>query len=191
MLKRAIAAIALWAGFGLAHATSVVPLYLDEIIDTASVAFEGVCLENRTGRDPQTGLLATFTTFEVGEVLKGSVGSTYTIKQIGGEDKAEGRHFKIFGVPTFAPGQGYIVFLAGVSPQGFSSPIGLSQGRFEIVQDASGAKVTNGRDFHEMSQRMSAPVLPDASRTKSTAPMQRMDLGQFKQLVRDRVAAAR
>ena len=145
MLKRAIAAIALWAGFGLAHATSVVPLYLDEIIDTASVAFEGVCLENRTGRDPQTGLLATFTTFEVGEVLKGSVGSTYTIKQIGGEDKAEGRHFKIFGVPTFAPGQGYIVFLAGVSPQGFSRRPSALRWRWSLPAAAGDARGTRRR----------------------------------------------
>lgn len=193
MLKRAIALFALWATFGLAHATSVLPLYLDEIIDNAAVAFEGVCVDNKTGRDPQTGALVTLTTFQVSDVLKGSVtGSTYTIKQMGGEDKSAGLNFKVFGVPKFAPGQGYVVFLYGVSPQGFSSPVGLSQGRFEIVQDASGlAKVTNGVDFHEMTQRMPFALLPEALKQKAGGAVTRVELGQFKQLVRGHLGGAR
>ena len=193
MLRRALAAIALWATFGLAHATSVLPLYLDEIIDTSAVAFEGVCIGNKTGRDPQTGALVTFTTFQVSDVLKGSItGSTYTIKQMGGEDKSTGLVFKMHGVPTFKVGEGYVVFLYGVSAQGFSSPVGLAQGRFEIVQDAGGAaKVTNGVDFRDMTQRMPFDLLPDAMKQKADAPVTRVDLGQFKQMVRGHMGAAR
>ena len=193
MLRRALAAVALWATIGLAHATSVLPLYLDEIIDTAGVAFEGVCLDNTTGRDPQTGALVTLTTFQVSDVLKGTIaGSTYTIKQMGGEDKSTGEVFKMHGVPTFRPGEGYVVFLYGVSPQGFSSPVGLAQGRFEVVQDASGmAKVTNGVDFRDMTQRMPSALLPDVLKQKSDAPVTRVDLGQFKQMVRGHLGAVR
>jgi len=191
MLKRIIAALALWTVFGAAHATSVLPLYLDEIIDSAAVAFEGVCLENKTGRDPQTGMIVTFTTFQVGDLLKGSAGSTFTIKQIGGEDKSDGRFLRVHGVPRFIPGEGYVVFLYGVSQQGFSSPVGLSQGRFEVVQEAGMAKVGNGGDFREMVSRMPAQILPGALKEKAGASVTRLDLARFKQLVRDHMEATR
>ena len=191
MLKRIIAVLALWAAFGAAHATSVLPLSLDEIIDSAAVAFEGRCLETRTGRDPQTGMIVTFTTFQVDDLLKGSAGSTYTIKQVGGEDRTEGRVFRMQGVPTFKPGEAYVVFLYGISEKGFSSPVGLAQGRFEVVQEAQTAKVTNGRDFREMTSRMAAGDLPEVLKEKAGGSVPKLELARFKQLVRDRVGAAR
>ncbi|MBK8571012.1 MAG: hypothetical protein IPN81_14430 [Nitrosomonadales bacterium] len=56
-----------------AHAMSVLPLYLDEIINDAAIAFQGKSLENHSERDPQTNLIVTYSTFEVQEVLKGKV----------------------------------------------------------------------------------------------------------------------
>jgi hypothetical protein len=193
MLKRVIAALALWAALGAAHATSVLPLYLDEIIDSAAVAFEGVCVDNKTGRDPQTGALVTLTTFQVSDVLKGSItGLTYTMKQMGGEDKSTGQVLKMHGTPTFTPGQGYVVFLYGVSKQGFSSPVGLQQGRFEILQDANDAvSVSNGIDFRDMTQRMPLAQLPEVLKQKAGGAVTHVDLAQFKQMVRGHLGSVR
>src|ERR1700693_5674815 len=94
-----------------AHATSVVPLYLDEIVDTATTVIQGTCTGNRSERDAQTGLIVTYTTFQVNDVLKGEVAATYIIKQIGGDLRDEGVKFKVESVPKFSIGESYVVFL--------------------------------------------------------------------------------
>lgn len=173
---------------GVARATTVLPLSLDDIVGTSAVAFEGTCLENRTERDTATNLAVTYTTFAVHDVIKGDPGTTYTIKQVGGE-LPQGLAFKVRGVPTFAPGEDYVVFLAGISDKGFSSPIGLSQGRFTVHQGASGREVSNGRDFRELTDTIPDAELPPglAQRVRHAAdPVRHLGLQEFKQLARDR-----
>jgi hypothetical protein len=175
-----------------ARATTVLPLYLDEIVQKAAVAFQGTCTANRTERDPQTGMIVTYTTFQVDDALKGGVGSTYTIKQIGGELPGEAIQYKVQGVPKFNVGQGYVVFLPAASSAGFSSPVGLSQGRFLVEPDPAGPQVSNGRDFREMTARIPADQLPPAAKAKigqAPGPVRRMGLDEFKQLVRTQASA--
>ena len=176
-----------------AHATSVLPLYLDEIVGTSAVAFEGTCTGNRTERDPATNLVVTYTTFAVKDVLKGNVGATYEIKQVGGSLPGSELHFRVEGVPTFTVGQDYVVFLAGVSSAGFSSPIGLGQGRFDISTQGGVRHVGNGRDFKEMTARMRSK-LPARAQARIDAAFDRvreMDLDDFKQAVRNQAGGAR
>lgn len=170
---------------GPAGAASVRSLTLGEIIDTATVAFQGTCIGNRTERDAATDLVVTYTTFAVKDVLKGTVQATHIIKQIGGKMPAGELSFRVDGVPTFAVGEDYVVLLAGVSAAGFSSPIGLGQGKFTVLQDAAGQRVSNGRDFRDMTAGM--PVLPEATAKvlgEATAPVRQLGLDEFKQLVR-------
>ena len=174
-----------------AHATSVVPLYLDEIIDTATTVIHGTCIGNRSDRDPQTGMIVTYTTFQVQDVLKGQAGFTHIIKQIGGDLPDGSLKYKVQGVPTFKVGENYVVFLYGVSSAGFSSPVGLGQGRFNVVIDETGAQVTNGLDFKEMTSRMLPREIPQAAKSKlqQVGPVSRMGLDEFKQLIRQRSGA--
>ncbi len=188
MLKRFLAGCILGATLATAaNAASVRPLLLGEIIETAAVAFEGICIGNRTEREAGTNLVVTYTTFAVKDVLKGDVGGTHVIKQVGGKMPGNEPSYRILGVPTFAVGDSYVVFLAGVSSAGFSSPIGLSQGNFRVLPDAAGAKVVNGRDFREMTARTPSVAMPEATaRTLSAAraPVRQLGLDEFKQLVR-------
>jgi hypothetical protein len=172
-----------------ARAASVLPLYLDEIVTHAAVAFQGTCLENTVERDAATGYVVTYTTFAVSEVLKGPVGATYRIKQVGG-DLNDGRPvFTIQGVPRFAPGQEYVLFLAGVSSLGFSSPVGLWQGRFGIQRRGGVANVVSGRDFRDLTSNVPDDHVPASvlSRLRqSPSPVRELGLEDFKQLVRGR-----
>jgi hypothetical protein len=173
-----------------AHAMSVLPLYLDEIINDAAIAFQGKSLENHSERDLQTGSIVTYSTFEVQEILKGEVGATHTIKQIGG--KLEGETHRTTGVPTFTVGESYVLFLYGVSAAGFSSPVGLEQGKFNIIPVSTGFHVTNGRDFKEMTLGIPDHLVPPSALTKMRqAPglIKRLDLDEFKQLVRQQRGA--
>ncbi len=183
MLRKLFVVCALALGLvGPAVAASVRQLLLDEIIDTSAIAFEGTCTGNRTERDPLTNLVVTYTTFAVTDVIKGSVHATHTIKQIGGTMPDGEASFRVDGVPSFSVGQDYVVFLAGVSSAGFSSPIGLSQGKFTVKQQATGKTVSNGRDFREMTTRVPIDVLP-----ATDTPAHQVDLQKFKQLARSRV----
>ena len=163
-----------------AIAASVRELQLDEIVTTATVAFEGTCTGNRTERDPATSMVVTYTTFSVKDVLKGNVQATHVIKQIGGGMPDGETAFRVVGIPSFAVGEDYVVFLAGVSSAGFSSPIGLSQGKFTVRQGANGKTVTNGRNTRELTTRM-----PNAGVPLSAEPTVHFDLEEFKQLARD------
>ena len=173
-----------------ANASSVVPMYLDQLIDDSAVAFEGVWTGNRTERDPATGFIVTYTTFDVRDALKGAVGSRYVIKQVGGTLPG-GPQYRVEGVPSFTPGNDYVVFLAGVSSSGFSSPLGLEQGRFKVTVTPGGSRVGNGRDFKAMAGRMSSHLPPAERARLERAPgaVRDMDLESFKQSVRNHLAA--
>ncbi len=179
--------LALLLAAGAASAASVRPLDLNEIIDTAAVAFEGTCVSNWSEREAKTNLVVTYTTFAVKDTLKGDARGTYVIKQIGGTMPAGQLSFRVYGVPTFVVGEDYVVFIAGVSAAGFSSPIGLEQGSFKVLKDEAGPKVTNGRDFREMTAGMPSAALPEATAkalSVAQGPVRRLDLDEFKQLVR-------
>ncbi len=187
MLKQFIVACALALALaGSAGAASVRQLLLDEIIDTSAVAFQGTCTANRTEREAKTNLIVTYTTFDVNDVLKGKLNATHTIKQIGGVMPTGESSFVVHGVPTFVVGEEYVVFLAGVSPSGFSSPIALEQGKFTVQQNAKGKTVANGSDFREITARMPNVVVP-----ASDAPTRQLGLDEFKQLARAHAAGVR
>jgi hypothetical protein len=188
MFKQILAAFTLCAAFiAPAQAMSVLPLYLDEIVDQAAVAFEGTVTDVRSDRDAD-GRAVTYTTFAVHDQLKGQTASTHTIKQLGGE-VAEGMNYRVQGIPKFTVDQTVVVFLYGKSSKGFSSPVGLSQGRFLVSSDEEGRQVSNGADFRDM-----APGLADdaqlaateRAKLKSDKPVRKMALDTFKQVVRKR-----
>ena len=183
------------ASIGSASATTVLPLSLDDIVATAGVAFEGTCIENRAERDAATQLPVTYTTFAVHDVIKGKPGSTYTIKQVGAELPGKDIAFKVHGVPKFAVGEDYIVFLPAASSAGFSSPVGRAQGRFSVHRKPDGTlQAANGRDFREMTANIPEQELPPGLAEKVKRAPQAvadMDVDAFKQLARQRAGKAR
>lgn len=173
-----------------ASAATVLPVSLDHLVDNSAVIFEGTCVGNRTERDAGTGLVVTYTLFSVRDVIKGNAATVHEIKQLGGSVPGSGMAYRVDGVPTFAVGESYVVFLAGVSSAGFSSPIGLSQGRFAISHEAAGKTVANGRDLREMTAGVPEALVPSSMRKALAAPaarVDRLDLDEFKQLVRARI----
>jgi len=188
--RRLVAALGCALAFlAPAHASSVLPLYLEEMIDTSTTAFEGTCTANRVERDADTGFVATYTTFAVHDVIKGSVGTTRVIKQIGGSLPEDGLQYRVEGIPKFSVGESYVVFLAGVSAAGFSSPIGLEQGKFTIKAEGTARRVRNGRDFKDMTARIAAdlPATTRARLQEAPGSVSEMDLDEFKLVVRGRL----
>ena len=170
------------------QATIVRPLALDEMTASAATIFEGKCIANQTLREPGTKLIVTYTTFAVSDAIKGAPGTTHVIKQIGGT-LPNGDSMHVEGVPTFTVGEDYIVFLNGVSSLGFSSPTGLSQGRFNIEQGEDGPRATNGRDFREMAALLPPNKIPTSLRASPAARITHLGLDDLKSIVRGLRAA--
>ena len=142
-------------------ATSVLPVSLQRMASTAETIFHGTAINNEVRLDPASGRVATYTTFKVIEVIKGNPGATHTIKQIGGQ--LPGSHVRqvIHGVPRFAAGEEYVVFLPKASSLGFASPIGLSQGKFDIRKRDGDTIVSNGRSLAALMKTTPQQDLPN------------------------------
>jgi len=115
-----------------AAATSMRPISLEQLSTRATLIFYGEVVGNQVKQDEQSGYIATFTEFKVIDLIKGNVGKTHTIKQIGGDLKDRNMSLRIHGVPRFQVGNNYVVFLPTKSKLGFSSPLGLHQGSFSV-----------------------------------------------------------
>jgi hypothetical protein len=144
MGRRAIAWIVL---IGLAplgvEASRVLPMNLPQLVEDAGKIFLGKCIEVRSGKDPDTGLIVTWITFEVSKGIKGDPGETETIKQLGGTH--EGLTVTSF-TPTFRVGEEVLLFVYPASAVGLTSAVGLHQGKFNVyTEERTGKrKVTNG-----------------------------------------------
>jgi hypothetical protein len=154
---------------------------------TAETIFHGTAIGNEVRLDQASGRVATYTSFKVIEVIKGNPGATHTIKQIGGQLPGSNVRQVIHGVPRFAVGEEYVVFLPEASSLGFSSPIGLSQGKFDIHKLNGQAVVTNRRQLAALEKaapRQALPNIPSAI-SAGAAPGQpaTMHLADFLQTV--------
>lgn len=126
-----------------APATTVLPLDLDQMTAAADRVFLGRVVAVRTGRDAQ-GLPSTWTTFTVEEAIKGATSATVEIKQLGVDAPlADGTVFRIPSLPSYRVGEELILFLHPDSGAGFTSPVGLGQGRFRVHHRAGGAVAEN------------------------------------------------
>ncbi|MGB5455517.1 MAG: hypothetical protein WBO16_11460 [Gammaproteobacteria bacterium] len=165
-----------------AAATSVLPISLQRMAGTAAVIFHGRVTGNEVRQDPASGQIVTVTEFEVLEAVKGNPGKTYRIKQIGGQLPGSIRRLVIHGVPVFSVDEEYVVFLPNASSLGFASPIGLSQGKFNVVRQNGKEMVTRGRAPAAVLNTQQ-PALPEVPSALETVPAG-TDLGEFLQTVR-------
>jgi len=141
-----------------ASATSLLPISLEQLSTRATLIFYGKVISNQVKKDDQSGHIATFTEFEVIELIKGSAGSTHTIKQIGGFHKDSNTRLMIHGVPEFQTGKEYVVFLPEKSSLGFCSPLGLHQGSFPVSTENNEKIINSGRNLAEQPNTLNKDV---------------------------------
>lgn len=120
------------------HATTLVRLELDQMVDMADGIFTGTAVHSevvpsRNGKSP-----FTFVTFEVESNLKGAFpGRHVTLRLHGGvlEDSATIVH----GMPEFTVGETYLVFVHGNGVE--ASPVlGWIQGQYRVAREAFSGK---------------------------------------------------
>jgi hypothetical protein len=123
------------------EASRVRQVNLEEIVESAERVFSGRCTEVRAERDPATGLDVQLVTFEVHRAVKGQLGESVTIRMLGGGELLGSGAGDVAGFTRFAPGEEVVLFLYGESSAGLTSPVGLGQGKFSVIEDKQGRKI--------------------------------------------------
>jgi hypothetical protein len=132
---------------------------------SAARVFRGHCVEAA----PETVVLggARFTvtryTFRVGEHLKGRGGSTVTFRQLGLPGGGPRDLAVLVGLPRYAPGAEYVLFLLPESGAGLTSPAGATAGAF-VVRDGSVVQVGDPSASQATYESLRRQVLDEARR---------------------------
>ncbi len=105
---------------------------LEQMVDAANRIFVGKVIDAMEDYVYAAGgeIPVTVYTFEVDEVLRGDIGNTLTIQQVGHRSDVFGR-----GMPRYEVGKTVILFLHADSQYGLTSPVGLGQGAFQVKMD--------------------------------------------------------
>src|SRR3954468_23781479 len=119
------------------RATVLIPIEFRELVTVSSTIVRGRVVDVHAEWIDGRRSLETFVTVEAAEYYKGSLGETLTVRTPGGQ---LGRYRTIFvGAPEFRAGDEVILFLRGNSR--VPTIVGLSQGAYRVVADASGRRI--------------------------------------------------
>ena len=118
-------------------ATTVREVDLPEMVNAADRIFVGRCVAVESRRD-ERGAPTTYVTFRVAEGIKGQFGRTIAIKQIGGGSQSL---LHIADMPSYSVGEEVLLFLHPNSRLGFTSPVGLHQGKWSVVESKDRTKL--------------------------------------------------
>jgi len=115
------------------HATTLQQLSLNDMIQLSTAIVQGQA--TLTGSSFRGSIIYTHYQIQVSEVFKGSPATELDVAVLGGS--AQGLRQDYAGSPTLTNGQNYVLFL-WTSKSGLTQVIGLSQGLFTVVANASG-----------------------------------------------------
>lgn len=128
-------------------ATELAHRNIRQLCNLSQRIFVGKCVSATESFAPGSGLPAyTEYTFQVTQLIKGNIGGTITFRQLGlrsprriSEDLAYVG--SIPGMPIYQEGKEYALFLIGDSRLGLTSPVGLFQGSFLVIEDEHGNRM--------------------------------------------------
>lgn len=154
MKRMLIAFLYLVLMLNCALAQRTIRVNLEEMVSAAGMIVHGTVIFVKTEIDPQTNILATFVTIDVTENLYGQSEGVITLKMVAAQTQSGARKFA--EMPVFTPGEEIVGFFHLPSELGFTSPVGMGQGKFSVLTDPqTGEKVVrngmnNARLFSEM-----------------------------------------
>ncbi len=117
--------------WGTTYAQRTLPMTLKEMVGRAAVIVHATVTGVETGRDPVTGMPATWVTLRIAENFYGALDDIYTFKQVGGE--ADGMAYRLAELPQYTRGEEIVLLLSQAHrTTGFTSPVGIGQGKFRV-----------------------------------------------------------
>jgi hypothetical protein len=144
--------IALFVAGGMAVATTVKPMSVEEMTQAANAVVEANALDSWTQWNPSHSIIVTYTRFQVTKALKGGpLPPLLVVKQPGGIVGEVGQRMP--GVRQFQAGEDAVLFLRpSATGDGSLVIVGLMQGNFRMYRASSGeVVVSNGvTGVHQM-----------------------------------------
>jgi hypothetical protein len=141
-----------------AHASLVRRATLTDLAASAQRIFRGSCISAITSQREIAGanVVTTTYTFRVDDGLKGIDEGEIVFRQVGAPGGGARDLGSLVGLPTYRPGNDYVLFLLPESKAGMTSPAGAARGAFRIVSE----RVVSGAGL----------AVPGAGRTEAAAP---------------------
>ncbi|MEX2469207.1 MAG: hypothetical protein WD396_05570 [Pseudohongiellaceae bacterium] len=119
---------------GAALATTIRGMSIDEVANQAELIFEGVVLTHAVQRESGSGLIHTYVTFSVADVIKGNFsGDTLELRFTGGE--YNGEIVEVSGLSIPPVGEAGIYFVESATRALLNPLLGWSQGHYVIVEE--------------------------------------------------------
>lgn len=130
--------VGLVLGSGVAEATVVVPVTLDDMARNCVAAVRGTVVGHRSDWDAERRRIHSYTEIEVTETLAGgpAVGTRVTVRTLGGVVGKVGMN--VSGTARFVEGEEVVVFLDQdpLDKKRFVVA-GMSQGKFQVARDGA------------------------------------------------------
>lgn len=136
---------------GMARATTVVKMDLPALVGESDTIVQARVTQEYSQWDAQMKLVFTYVNIQVEDPLKGDGRRNVVIRQLGGRVGA--MNMSVVGMPKFNVGDEVIVFLKN-NPEGTYHVVGLSQGKYDIVNDFAVADTSGVGVFDRKTQRL-------------------------------------
>ena len=121
------------------HATSVLQVDVEQLLNDAAVIFEGEVITSEAKWNADNTYISTWITFRVDDVLKGELPSA-TITQSFAGGTVDGTTLQVSGMVYPQPGEMGIYFIEDPENPQVNPLVGWSQGHFKIERDDSGTE---------------------------------------------------
>ena len=166
-------------------AQRTIRMNLERLIQDAGIIIRGTVTAVESRPDKQTGYRATFVTLRVDENFYGAPDNEVTFKVYAGRSGK----VRLADMPRFAPGEEVYSMWYKPSAAGFSSPVGMGQGKFSMsAADPSGKRyVKNGVSNRSLFTGMKhGSALAKGNWMKESSPQ--VEVSDFESTVRSLVS---
>lgn len=128
------------SGFNLS-ATTILGMDIDEIANQAELIFEGEVLVRETRQDNNTGIINTYVTFQISDIVKGEFnGDSIELKFMGGTFQEQ--TVRVSGLTIPSEGEHGIYFVESLNLDLINPLLGWSQGHFIIIDRDREARIS-------------------------------------------------
>jgi hypothetical protein len=158
-------------------ASTVIPPTFEQLVQQAEFIFQGTVTNSQSvweGEGAQRHI-ETYVTFNVEDNVKGSAGTSYTIKMLGGTVGDE--TMEVTDTPKFNVGDRDILFVEHNNEQ-FVPLVGINYGRFRVQRDDQtgrdivvNAEGTPVRDLSQLGSNQEASTTADSAQAISPADL--------------------
>ncbi len=153
--------VALTAVAGVAGASVVIPLSIEQLAQKAEVVVRGRVTAQHADWT-RGGRIVTTTTLAVTEALKGQPDAQVEVRSLGGSVGGVGQ--QVAGEVHFASGEEVVVFLRPTGLQGGSyAVVGMAQGKFAVSTRAQGPVATQSLEGLGFVDEPGQPVVERAA----------------------------